>query len=120
MLDLDGLQVAYLGIALAHYLDLETGDIVDQPLEDDPPGDASRYLRIPTRTSESEEEDRRLFVEKLPLSVLRDQLARNVGDWNGFRTVLSEDRKVERTFFNFKNDRATKAIEEWAASEGLS
>jgi hypothetical protein len=120
MLDLDGLQVAYLGVALAHYLDLETGDIIDQGLDDEPPGDTSRYLRIPTRTPESEEEDRRLFVAKLPLSALREQLARSVGDWNAFRTVLSADRKVERTFFNFKNDRATQAIEEWAASEGLS
>ena len=33
MLDLDGLQVAYLGVALAHYLDLETGDILDLPLD---------------------------------------------------------------------------------------
>jgi hypothetical protein len=120
MLDLDGLQVAYLGVALAHYLDLETGDIIDLPLEDEAPGDESRYLRIPTRTPESEEEDRRVFVAKMPVSTLREQLARSVGDWNAFRTVLSEDRKVERTFFNFKNDRATQAIEEWAASEGLS
>lgn len=120
MLDLDGLQVAYLGVALAHYLDLETGDIIDQGLDEEPPGDESRYLRIPTRTAESEAEDRRLFVSKMPASVLRDQLAQNVGDWNAFRGVLTEDRKVERTFFNFKNDRATKAIEEWAASEGLS
>jgi hypothetical protein len=119
MLDLDGLQVAYLGVALAHYLDLETGDIVDLPLDADPPGDASQFLRIPTRTPDSEVEDRRLFVEKMPPSPMRDQLARASEDWNAFRHVLSDDRKTERQFFNFKNDRATKAIEEWAASEGL-
>lgn len=119
MLDLDGLQVAYLGVALAHYLDLETGDIIALPLDAEPPGDASRFLLVPTRTPESEAEDRRLFVEKMPLSVLRNQLAQAADDWNAFRHVLSEDRKIERQFFNFKNDRATRAIEEWLTSEGL-
>ena len=119
MLDLDGLQVAYLGVALAHYLDLETGDIVDLPLDADAPGDASRFLRIPTRTPESEVEDRRLFVEKMPRSPMRDQLAGTADDWNAFRTVLSEDRKLERQFFNFKNDQATRAIEQWLIGEGI-
>ena len=119
MLDLDGLQVAYLGVALAHYLDLETGDIIDLPLDAEPPGDESRFLRIPTRTPESEAEDRRLFVEKMPLSVMRNQLAQATADWNAFREVLSEDRKTERQFFNFKNDQATKAIEEWLVAEGI-
>ncbi|HEX8171821.1 MAG TPA: hypothetical protein VF824_14885 [Thermoanaerobaculia bacterium] len=119
MLDLDGLQVAYLGVALAHYLDTESGDIIDQPLDDEPPGDATRYRRIPTRTAESEAEDRRLFVEKLPLSVTREHLARLVDDASAFRAALTEDRRTERSFFNFKNDRATLAIEEWLRSEGL-
>jgi hypothetical protein len=120
MLDLDGLQVAYLGVALAHYLDLETGEIVDLPLDDDPPGDTDRFIRIPTRTSESEAEDRRLFVEKLELSVARNHLAGVIDDPTEFRRVLSEDLRLQRSFFNFKNERATKAIEEWVAAEGLS
>jgi hypothetical protein len=120
MLDLDGLQVAYLGVALAHYLDLETGDIIDIPLDDPPPGDESRYLRIPTRTPESEAEDRRLFVEKLEFSALRNRLATLIDDANGFRSAISEDLRVQRQFFNFKNDQATKAIAEWVAAEGLS
>jgi hypothetical protein len=119
-LDLDGLQVAYLGVALAHYLDLDTGDIVDLPLDDPPPGDESRFLRIPTRTPESEAEDRRLFVEKMEFSVLRQRLGQLVDDPNGFRAVLSEDLRAQRQFFNFKNDQATKAIEAWIAAEGLS
>ena len=120
MLDLDGLQVAYLGVALAHYLDLETGDIIDIPLEDPPPGDESRFLRIPTRTAESENEDRRLFVEKLEASTMRDRLSRLVDDPHGFRAAISEDLRVQRQFFNFKNDQATRAIGEWIAQEGLS
>jgi hypothetical protein len=119
MLDLDGLQVAYLGVALAHYLDLETGDIIDQPLDAEPPGGTERFLRIPTRTPESEIEDRRLFVEKMPLSVMRNQLANALEDWNAFRGVLAEDRKIERSFFNFKNDQATRAIEAWLISERI-
>jgi hypothetical protein len=27
--------------------------------------------------------------------------------------VLASDRAIERAWFNFRNDRATKAIEEW-------
>ena len=120
MVDLDGLQVAYLGVALAHYLDVETGDIIDIPLEAPPPGTAERFRRIPTRTPESEVEDRRLFVEKMDFSVMRDHLARAVEDHNEFRRILLEDRRVERSFFNFKNDQATRAIEAWLAEEGLS
>ena len=119
VLDLEGLQVAYLGVALAHYLDLETGDIVDLPLDAEAPGTAERFLRIPTRTPESELEDRRLYVEQMPPSAMRDQLARAVENWNAFRTVLAEDRKTERSFFNFKNDQATRAIAAWLTANGF-
>ncbi|HUP61752.1 MAG TPA: hypothetical protein VNA69_15175 [Thermoanaerobaculia bacterium] len=119
MLDLDGLQVAYLGVALAHYLDLETGDILDLPLDAEPPGDDSRFRRIPTRTPESEAEDRRLFVEKMEFSALRDHLSQYLDDANEFRRVISEDLRAQRQFFNFKNEQATKAIEAWVAEEGI-
>ena len=119
MIDLDGLQVAYLGVALAHYLDLETGEILDLPLDAEPPGDPSRFLRIPTRTPESEREDRALFVEKLD-SPMRGQLSALIDDPNAFRAAIAEDLRVQRSFFNFKNDQATRAIEEWLAGEGIS
>ena len=83
-------------------------------------GDASRFRRIPTRTPESESEDRRLFVEKMPFSVMREHLARVVDDPTEFRAALSEDRRVERSFFNFKNDQATRAIGAWLEEEGLT
>ena len=121
-LDYDGLQVAYLGVALAHYLDVETGDILDVPLEAEPPGEAARFRRIPTRTPESEDEDRRLFVEtivKEEFAAMRDELAAAVDDHQEFRRILSADRRIERSFFNFKNDQATRAIEAWAREEGL-
>jgi hypothetical protein len=119
MVDLDGLQVAYLGVALAHYLDLETGDIIDIPLDDEPPGDESRFRRIPTRTPESEAEDRQLFVDHLDDPPMRAQLARVVDDAQAFRSVLSADLRVQRMFFNFKNDQATRAIAAWLAEEGI-
>jgi hypothetical protein len=120
MIDLDGLQVAYLGVALAHYLDLETGDILDLPLDADAPGDESRFRRIPVRTPESEAEDRRLFVEKLDASPTRHQLAAVIDDPHAFRAALAEDLLVQKKFFNFKNDQATRAIEAWLESEGIS
>jgi hypothetical protein len=119
MLDLDGLQVAYLGVALAHYLDVETGDIIDLPLDDPPPGDGSRYRRIPTRNEDTEAEDRQLFVDGLDRSPLRDVLASTVDNHQAFRRVLLEDRRTERQFFNFKADRANHAIQEWLREEGL-
>lgn len=119
MVDLDGLQVAYLGVALAHYLDLETGDIIDIPLDDEPPGAESRFRRIPTRTPESEAEDRQLFVEHLDDPSMRAQLAQVVDDAQAFRSVLSADLRVQRMFFNFKNDQATRAIAAWLAEEGI-
>jgi hypothetical protein len=120
MLDYDGLQVAYLGVALAHYLDVETGDILDVPLDAGPPGEPERFRRIPTRTPETEEEDRRLFVEKPEVREWRDELTAALDDGTRFRQALQVDRRVERMFFNFKNDRATRAIEAWAREEGLS
>ena len=122
-LDYDGLQVAYLGVALAHYLDVETGDILDVPLDAEPPGDPARFRRIPTRTPDSEDEDRRLFVaalDKGEFAAMRGELANAVDDHQAFRRILSADRRVERAFFNFKNDQATRAIEAWLAEEGLS
>lgn len=119
MLDYEGLQVAWLGVALAHYLDLETGDIIDLPLDAEAPGDPSRFRRIPTRTPESELEDRRLFLERKEAAGMRDELAAAIADANEFRRVLASDRRVERMFFNFKNDQANRAIEAWAAEEGL-
>jgi hypothetical protein len=119
MMDLEGLQVAYLGVALAHYLDVETGEILDLPLDAPPPGDPARFRRIPTRTPESEAEDRRLFVEGLELSVVREHLLRVLDNTSAFRSVLAEDRRIERAFFNFKNDQATRAIAEWLREQGL-
>jgi hypothetical protein len=119
MVDLDGLQVAYLGVALARYLDLETGDILDIALDAEPPGSADRFRRIPTRTPETGAEDRRPCLDKREPAPLRDALSRALDDAHTYRAILTEDR-IERWFFNFKTDRANQAIEAWLAEEGLS
>jgi hypothetical protein len=112
---MEGLTVAYLDDSghFAHYLDTQTGDIVDvastQTL------DAPRYRRIPRRTPESESEDRRAFVAKLDPSRARDELARAIGVPEAFRKALANDRTLERAWYSFKNDRAIAAIEKWLA-----
>jgi len=118
--DLDGLQVAYLGVALAHYLDLETGDILDLPLEGDAPGEESRFLRIPTRTPESETEDRRLFVEKLEVSPMRNHLAELIDDPGAFRATIAEELSYARQICTRHGwpmiDVSRRSIEETAAA----
>ena len=68
---------------------------------------------MPTRTSTSEENDRRAFVEQLDSGERRDELARRVDAAEAFRRVLSQDRALEKAWYNFKNDRANAAIDEW-------
>src|SRR5438128_2282708 len=94
-IDIDGLTVAYLDDSghFAHYLDTDTGDIIDvasnQTLE------APRYRRVPQRTAQSESADRRAFVDGLQPSRGRDELARAIGVPEAFRKALSNDRTLE-------------------------
>lgn len=111
--DIDGLTVAYLDDSghFAHYLDTETGEVVDVARGET--RELPRYRRIPQRTPQSESEDRRAFVEKLEPSRGRDELARAIGVPEAFRKALANDRALERAWYNFKNDRAIAAIETW-------
>ena len=112
-IDIDGLTVAYLDDSghFAHYFDVDTGDIVDVPIAET--REAPRYRRIPQRTAQSEAADRRAFVDGLQPSRGRDELARAIGVPEAFRKALASDRALERAWYNFKNDRAIAAIEEW-------
>ena len=115
--DTEGLTVAYLDDSgrLAHFLDTETGDILDlrvtevdaRPELGDP-----RYRRIPSRSEKSEVEDRRAFISSLDPSPARDALARSA-DAEPFRRALASNRTIERAWYNFRNDRAIAAIEAW-------
>jgi len=116
-LDLEGLQAAYLdgsGV-IAYYLDVESGEVVER--RDGATLDAARFKRVPPRAPEIG--DRRAFIETLePASSIRVLLMKSVGS-PAFRSVLASDRATERAWFNFRNERATKAVEEWLKKSGL-
>jgi hypothetical protein len=101
--DREGLQAGYLDRSgvFHYYLDKETGEVVEsrEELTD------LRYARVPTQ---SDEDDQRAFLRTLTLP----QRAR-FQKVASFREALAEDRALEKAWYNFKNDRATKAIEEW-------
>ena len=102
-IDRDGLQAAYLdrsGVIL-YYLDKESGEVVEsrEELSD------ARYVRVPTQ---SDEDDQRAFLRTLTLP----QRA-HFQKVESFRAALAEDRTLEKAWYNFKNDRATKAIDDW-------
>ena len=107
--DMDGLTVAYLDGSgrMAHYLDIETGDVIDtrDALT------AERYRRIP---SQSESADRHAFIEAQEDCGTRARL--ESGD---FRSEIARDRAIERAWYNFRNDRAIAAIEKWLRETGV-
>jgi hypothetical protein len=105
--DTEGLTVAYLDDSgrIAYYLDTETGEVVD--VRDGTVLAPPRYRRVPARSEQTDAEDRRAFAAE------HEALAGSVASAEAFRRVLSGDRKLERAWYNFKNDRAIAAIEEW-------
>lgn len=115
--DAEGLTVAYLDDSgrLAHFLDTESGDILDLPVTEmvaHPELLEPRYRRVPARSEKTELEDRRAFAAALDASPARDALARSV-DADAFRRALALDRTIERAWYNFRNDRAIATIEAW-------
>jgi hypothetical protein len=111
-IDLEGLQVAYLDDSgrIDYYLDRQTGEVVDA--RNGESYAEPRYAAVPRRTEASDAADRRAFIETLEASPQRDALAAT-SDAGEFRRVLSAERKLERGWYVFKNDRATAAIEAW-------
>jgi len=105
-IDMDGLTVACLdGSGRSHFFDVQTGDVVESVEASD------RYRRIPPQ---SESADREAF-----LSALEDSGARARLKSGDFRTELARDRKLERAWYNFRNDRAIAAMERWLREIGL-
>lgn len=115
--DTEGLTVAYLDDSglLAHLLDTATGDILDlraTELGERPELCEPRYRRVPARSEKTEVEDRRAFTTSLDASSTREALTRST-DAGTFRRTIAADRKIERAWYNFRNDRAIAAIEAW-------
>jgi hypothetical protein len=121
---MEGLTVAYLDDSgqLAHWLDTETGDIIEfrsDAAASYPHVRNPRFRRIPSRSAQSNDDDRRAFIDTLKPSHAREELARTVGVPEAFRRALSNDRTLERSWYNFKNDRAIDAVERWLHDIGL-
>jgi hypothetical protein len=116
--DIEGLQVAYLDDSgrIDYYLDVQSGEVVD--VRDGRALAAERYKRVPQRSDASDAEDRRAFAASLDDARMRQALSMVV-EAQDFRRLVAGDRGVERAWYNFKNDRATKAIEEWLGALGL-
>ena len=112
-IDMDGLQAAYLDGSgqIAYYLDIESGDVVES--RDGASMDAARYKRVPAGGGDADE--RRAFIETIEPSHTRDALMKAVNS-PAFRSVLASDRTIERAWYNFRNARATAAIEKWLES----
>ena len=121
VVDTEGLTVAYLDDSgqLAHFLDTDSGDIVDLRVTElgaNPQLQEQRFRRVPSRSETAEREDRRAFAASLDASSTRDALAR-CADAESFRRALAADRTIERAWYNFRNDRAIAAIEAWLEEE---
>jgi hypothetical protein len=71
---------------------------------------------VPRRSAQSEAADRSAFVATLDDTGTRRALVAAAKDPSAFRTELARDRAVERAWYNFKNERASKAIEVWLRS----
>lgn len=115
-IDMDGLYAAYLDASgrISYYLDAVTGEVIER--RDASPMDAARFKRVPSGGAEIGE--RHAFIETLEPSSTRDLLVKSVNS-PAFRTVLANDRMAERAWYNFRNDRAIAAIEEWLSTLGL-
>jgi hypothetical protein len=109
-IDIEGLVVAYLDDSghFHHYLDMETGDVV----ESQEPMSGERYRRVPARANSADEQ--RAFIAALEDSGARARLA----SASSFRGELAKDRGIERAWYNFRNDRAIAAIEQWLREIG--
>lgn len=124
--DVEGLQVAYLDESQRnrYYLDVSSGEVIfvrsdEGEREAELDRDSLRYRRVPARTLESEHDDRTHFVAALERPDWKARLFAAVNDPAAFREALSSDRQLERAWYNFKNDRATEAIEQWLGDCGL-
>lgn len=118
-IDLEGLQAAFLDSsgAIAYYLDLESGEVVERR-GNDPELKDPRYRRVPARTAQTDADDRAAFAATLDDASLRQSLL-ETRDAAAFRRAIAGDRAVERSWYNFKNDRATLAIASWLQTLGV-
>ena len=104
-IDVEALVIAHLDASqrTTYYLDTQSGDVIESNVA----LDGARYKPVPAA---SHEDDRLAFLATLE-STAHLQAAET------FREHLAEDRKLERAWFNFRNDRAIAAIRNWLKNE---
>lgn len=102
--DIEGLTVAYLDGSgrTTYYLDTQTGDVIESNVA----LDGARYRPIP---SASHEDDRQAFLLTIENTGDRMRLTPAAT----FREVLAGDRRLEKSWFNFRSNRAIEAIQRW-------
>jgi len=105
--DVEGLTVAFLDTSArtTYYLDTQSGDVIESNV----PLEGARYKRVP---SASPEDDRLAFLNTIDMN-------EGLQAPESFRSSLAKDRKLERAWFNFRNDRAIAAIDRWLREHGL-
>lgn len=126
--DREGLQVAFLDDSqrMAYFLELNSGEVIEVQKAD--VESVQRYAaspelwrRVPSRTEASEAVDRETFAQHVDRAELRTRLLTALHQEDpaaAFRRVLASDRATERTWYNFKNDRANEVIETWLEEVG--
>jgi len=122
--DLEGLQIAFLDDSgqMEHYLDLQSGDVVEFRISDAAVQAASRdphLKRIPRRSADSDRRDCATFIERIEDLDLRATLVEALESEEplaSFRSAVAASRAAERAWYNFKNERAYEVIEQWVLS----
>ena len=104
-IDVEALVIAHLDASqrTTYYLDTESGDVIESNVA----LDGARYKQVPAA---SHEDDRVAFLATLESSA-------HLQAADTFREHLAQNRKLERAWFNFRNDRAIAAIQNWLKSK---
>jgi hypothetical protein len=105
--DIEGLVVAHLDTSArtSYYLDTQSGDVIESNV----PLDGARYKLVPAASPEL---DREVFLTTIETNA-------RLASPESFREELAKDRKLERAWFNFRNDRAIAAIDRWLREHRL-
>lgn len=127
-LDWEGLVVAFESRSrqITHFLDRETGDVVQVLVRDaerhaamaaDP-----RYTALPRDSGERSRGDLEDFAASCEEAECRRELSAALADADpatAYRSALIRHPKEEARFFQFKQRRARERAEEWLAAQGI-
>jgi hypothetical protein len=128
-LDWEGLVVGFESRSqqITHFLDRETGDVVQVVETRDPTRHAelsasSRYLALPRDRGERGAGEMELFLSEVEDEKARADLRSALGAGDpaaAYREALRGHPREESRFFQFKERRARERAEEWLAAMGI-